>query len=678
MRHERAAAANVNAVVKIDELSGLTFVADTCRHAPARADPATAQRELLMTAWPPAGTDQTWINASAAALTRQWLDKFERALAVDPIAASELFVADAHWRDILAFTWRIKQVHGRPAIRGQLRATVESTAPCRWRIAADRPAPRCAFVFGREVVEAFVDFDNRVGRGTAVVRLVQEDTSPGDTTPKWRAWLLLTTLRELHESASHARDGADLDASSSMAVPAVRAARYGYAASTPTQSWAEHRSDCRIFADREPDVLIVGAGHSGQMLGARLGQLGVDTLIVDRLPRIGDVWRNRYHSLALHNPTAAADFPYLPFPPTFPRYISKDRLANWLEFYADTMDLNVWTSTEIRAATYAADEQRWEVRLRTEDGSDRLVHPHHLVMATGAFGAVPNIPNVPGLDLFEGQVLHTADFQTGAEFAGKRVLIVGVGTSAHDTALEIHHHGGKATMLQRNPITIVGLETKERFSTTDYPPGASIDDIDLIGAANFVFPLCRDAVREDVERCYQHDFPLIKRLAEAGMRVDLGEDGTGWQMKAWRTGAGYYINVGASEAVAAGDIAIVQQDDTVGIVTDGLALDGGEVLPFDAVILATGFQNLEVVIAEVFGPELAKRLGLIYHLDDYGSGEWTNSWVPTAQEGLWFMVGAMALTRPYSLYLALQLKARLLGLVPATPDAAALAHSSPA
>jgi hypothetical protein len=149
-------------------------------------------------------------------------------------------------------------------------------------------------------------------------------------------------------------------------------------------------------------------------------------------------------------------------------------------------------------------------------------------------------------------------------------------------------------------------------------------------------------------------------------------------MKAWRTGAGYYINVGASEAVAAGDIAIVQQDDTVGIVTDGLALDGGEVLPFDAVILATGFQNLEVVIAEVFGPELAKRLGLIYHLDDYGSGEWTNSWVPTAQEGLWFMVGAMALTRPYSLYLALQLKARLLGLVPATPDAAALAHSSPA
>src|ERR1700726_3677426 len=130
-----------------------------------------------MTALPRPAAGDGW----ATGLVARWLDEFERGLATGPAAAAELFAEDAHWRDIVAFTWRIGQVHGRAAIRKQLAATLGRTAPRRWRIAGGRPAPRRAVVFGRQVVEAFVDFDTQAGRGTAVVRLVPQVAVPGDT-----------------------------------------------------------------------------------------------------------------------------------------------------------------------------------------------------------------------------------------------------------------------------------------------------------------------------------------------------------------------------------------------------------------------------------------------------------------------------------------------------------------
>ena len=67
-------------------------------------------------------------------------------------------------------------------------------------------------------------------------------------------------------------------------------------------------------------------------LAARLNQLGIDNLVVEKWPRIGDSWRKRYHSLALHNSIHVNNLPYLPFPPTWPNYIPKDMLGMWFEF----------------------------------------------------------------------------------------------------------------------------------------------------------------------------------------------------------------------------------------------------------------------------------------------------------------------------------------------------------
>ena len=91
-------------------------------------------------------------------------------------------------------------------------------------------------------------------------------------------------------------------------------------------------------------------------------QLQIDTLIVDRWPRIGDNWRKRYHALTLHNQVQVNHLPYMPFPPNWPVYIPKDKLANWFEAYVEAMELNFWTGDRpSRAAptTRRQDAGRW-------------------------------------------------------------------------------------------------------------------------------------------------------------------------------------------------------------------------------------------------------------------------------------------------------------------------------
>ena len=78
----------------------------------------------------------------------------------------------------------------------------------------------------------------------------------------------------------------------------------------------------------------------------------VDTLIVDREARIGDNWRKRYHALTLHNQVQVNHLPYMPFPPNWPTYIPKDKLANWFEAYVESMELNFWTGTEFEGGSY--------------------------------------------------------------------------------------------------------------------------------------------------------------------------------------------------------------------------------------------------------------------------------------------------------------------------------------
>jgi putative flavoprotein involved in K+ transport len=158
------------------------------------------------------------------------------------------------------------------------------------------------------------------------------------------------------------------------------------------------------------------------------------------------------------------------------------------------------------------------------------------------------------------------------------------------------------------------------------------------------------------------DKKLLDGLERVGFKLDFGEDGTGWQFKYLTRGGGYYFNVGCSDLIVEGEIGLVQFSDIVGFVAEGAQMRTGETLAADLIVLATGYKGQEYLVRKLFGADVAARVGPIWGFGD--EQELRNMFTRTAQPGLWFIAGSLAQCRIYSKYLALQIKACEVGLLP--------------
>jgi putative flavoprotein involved in K+ transport len=420
------------------------------------------------------------------------------------------------------------------------------------------------------------------------------------------------------------------------------------------------RSERSSYADRDPEVIVVGGGHHGLFSAVHLQSLGVDVLVVDRFPRAGDNWRTRYASLALHNETDMIHFPGLKFPDTYPQYLPKDLLADWIEMYVDAMQLNYWSATEFVSGEYHEDSGQWQVVLRLGDGTERIMRPKHVVMATGGVGGRPNRPELPGLDSFEGDTLHTKEFESGSDYAGQRVLVVGVGTSGHDTARELHLRGAQVAMLQRSPVTIVDLETTKLCYPPAFFDGTPLEEADFMGMAGWAYPVLKDGLKKLGQMCLDQDKDLLEALENAGLRIRRPENGFLWQV--YESFSGYYFNVGASDLIISGDIKVYQYEDIDRFVKEGLAFKDGTVEAYDTVIQATGYLNQRYETEALFGSEIAEKVGNIGGFDSVG--ELGNTYKPTAQPGLWFTSSGLASGRHLAPSMAAMIKGALDGHVP--------------
>src|SRR4030081_1160845 len=293
-----------------------------------------------------------------------WLAQFESALAKpgDSLLKT-LFHPDSYWRDVLALSWNLQTINGAEAILRELKARAISAAPSGFRIDPDRAAPRRVTRAGTNTIEAIFKFETACGRGSGILRLIPDAGDGG----RLKAWTLLTALDELKGFEEQ--------------IGGLRPRGQAYSRDFRGPNWLDLRQAAAQYADHDPTVLVIGGGQSGLFIAARLKQLQIDTLIVDREARIGDNWRKRYHALTLHNQAQVNHLPYMPFPPNWPVYIPKDKLANWFEAYVDAMELNFWTGTEFESGAYDEAEGRWSVVLHLANGSERIMHPRHVVMA---------------------------------------------------------------------------------------------------------------------------------------------------------------------------------------------------------------------------------------------------------------------------------------------------------
>jgi cation diffusion facilitator CzcD-associated flavoprotein CzcO len=568
-----------------------------------------------------------------------WLAEFAEALAAEDAGAlAALFAPEGHWRDVLAFTWNIATHSGRAAIEDALRPRLARTRAVDVRLPDDRSPPRRVRRAGTDCIETIFEFDTAAGHANAVVRLIRSEGA-------WRAWTLLTTLEELRGWP----DGRRPEVSDTER----------YSRDFGGDNWLDQRRKALTYTDREPAVVVVGGGQAGLSIAARLKALGVDTLIVDRHERIGDNWRRRYHSLTLHNEVHVNHLPLMPFPPTFPVFIPKDKLASWFEAYVEALDLNYWTGTELLSGSYGDAARRWALVLRCSDGTKRTLHPRHVVFATGV-SAIPVRPSIPGLDAFQGKVLHSGDYTSGAEWKGRTAIVLGTGNSGHDVAQDLCASGADVTIVQRSPTYIVSIREAQKVYSI-YGEGLPFADCDLLAAAS-PYAVMQRAYQLSTAEMRAVDRALLAGLEKRGFRLTYGEDDTGFQMMYLRRGGGYYFNVGCSDMIVDGRIKLLQYDAIDRFEAGGARLEDGSLREAELVVVATGYENQQETVRRTMGDAIADRIGKVWGFD--AGGELANMWRPTAQPGLWFTAGSLAQCRIYSRYLALQIKAREDGLLP--------------
>lgn len=572
----------------------------------------------------------------AESQAKVWVSEFNRALAdEDETPLRQLFEAESHWRNLCGISWPIATFNGRDTLCRELHRRADDVDATGFDVDCARLAPRIANVAGREVVEAIFRFETVNGLGVGVVRLIPSRSTGALPT----AWMLSTSLDM--DRICEARNRSDAPES--------------HARDFAEPSWLEKRQEESAFENREPDVLVIGGGHAGISAAVELKRIGLDTLVIDKEQRIGDNWRLRYNGLKLHNKTPVNHLRYLPFPPTWPDYIPKDKIANWLESYVDIMEIDFWTQTTFEGAKYDEATQTWTAKIRRADGSVRNLRPKHIVLATSVSG-VPNIPKVETIENFGGQVLHSSQFAAGAKWNDKSVVVLGTGTSAHDICQELQAHGARATMVQRSPTMVINVDpSAQLYDKTYLGEGPHIDVRDLLnsGVPLEVMKVSHKLITDEVRKL---DAPLLDRLEKAGFRLEFGEGGTGWPLKFRTRGGGYYFNVGCSELIADGKIGLIQSIDIKQFVANGLELTDGSILQADLVVLATGYKGQEHIVRSLLGEDVAERVGPIWGFNDE-TQELRNMWTRTGQPGLWFTGGAFSQCRIYSRFIALQIDA---------------------
>ncbi|KAF8345497.1 hypothetical protein F5887DRAFT_1158732 [Amanita rubescens] len=531
------------------------------------------------------------------------------------------------------------------AIRTFLRDRIGAAHPRGFKLRQDflglqRPYEDLAWI------NAFFDFETDTGIGFGIFRLVPTASS------EWKAHVVYTNLEDLKGFPEK--------------IGALRNTKPNHG------HWEENRDREKEFERSDPVVLIIGGGQSGLEVAARLKSYDIPTLVIEKNERIGDNWRNRYEALCLHDVVWYDHMPYLPFPPTWPAYAPARKFANWLESYADTLELNVWTSSAVTKAIQDPSSKRWNVTVKRK-GAERIFNVKHTIFATGFGGAIPNTPKIPGEEKFRGQILHSVQYKRATDHAGKKVVVVGACTSAHDIACDCYTHGIDVTMYQRSSTYV--MTTKNGFDIffkgwlvyqqtvfcykisasglycEDGPPTDIADRL----SASFPHFMNIELARRSTARVAELDRDLLDALHKRGFRTNQGIHGTGFLILVWTKASGYYLDVGASQLIADGKIKLKNDSQITEYTETGLLFEDGSRLPADVVVFATGYNNVKEHIQKLCGDEVANKCSPIWGFNEEGelNGTWRDLGVP----GLWYMMGNAALCRFHSKHIALQIKA---------------------
>lgn len=311
--------------------------------------------------------------------------------------------------------------------------------------------------------------------------------------------------------------------------------------------------------DERTAVAIIGAGPAGLAVGACLRQAGVDFVILEKAARAASTWRRHYARLHLHTVKSRSALPFLPFPKDYPRYVARHQMVDYLEAYADRFALRPRFGETVRAARRDANE--WHV-----EATSVTLRAPHLVIASG-LNAEPVTPEIAGLGAFRGPVIHSGAYADATPFADRSALIVGMGNTGAEIALDLAGAGARPTISVRDGVHIV---PRELFGVP----------IQLVATL---------ATRLLPNRINDRVFPPILDIALGNLRkYGIKRPKLGLLQQIATSGRIPVIDVGTVQRIRDGTIKVAP--DVSAVTEDGVRFVDGTTGSFDAIILATGYR----------------------------------------------------------------------------------------
>jgi indole-3-pyruvate monooxygenase len=310
----------------------------------------------------------------------------------------------------------------------------------------------------------------------------------------------------------------------------------------------------------ETGTVIVGAGPAGLAIAACLRRARRPFVILEQSDSVGASWRKRYRRLHLHTAKAHSALPHLPFPREHPRYPSREQVIEYLELYARHFELQPRLGQGVTAVR-RADDGVW-----TTTAGAAAYRSRQVVICTGHSG-VPFRAHWPGENAFSGEVLHSSSYDSGERFTGKRVLVVGIGNSGGEIAIDLVEHGAAAVDIAvRSPVNVVPRDIL----------GMPIQRSTILLSG---LPLW---LRDGIGR-------LVSRLVFGDLRrIGLRTPAEGPVTQIIKRGKIPLIDVGTIALVRAGKIAVLP--DVERFESGAIHFSDGAVRPYHAVVLATGYR----------------------------------------------------------------------------------------
>ncbi|KAM5368983.1 hypothetical protein ACJZ2D_009292 [Fusarium nematophilum] len=521
------------------------------------------------------------------------LDAFNAALDADDVMALEkcFLTEQAYWKDALALTYHLRTFYGSGVIAANFLETkkLRGVVP-EWKLEG------ATFVSATPVLQ-FIDvslsFRTTLPETSCSARFMLLPVKKDSGALEWKIWILSTKLENL-----------DLHSEDESLLQAPGRKLDG-------------------LDTIETDVFIIGGGNAAVTLAGRLKALGVDSVMAERNPRVGDNWALRYDCMRFHLPTAFCELPYITFDKDLqaPHLLTKDELAEQVRRFASGFNLNIITSAEILSTVYDQTSRRWSVKFQTPSGVCTAVSKH-LVQATGIGSQKPYLPAISDEKLYKGISIHSEDFKSGKDLAQKgSAIVIGSANTAFDGQLG---RGLFAMFASKEPDRYAALE-----------------------AAGF-----------PVQDSAHPSQALYSNLVE-------------------RAG-GHYVDVGGTRLIAEGKVGIKAGVQPVAFTETGLRFSDDSIVDIDAIVWCTGFadRDARAVAAEILGggeatgdknllgpADIAARLDATWGVDSEGEirGMWKRH---LRLENYWVMGGYTQLHRWHSKTLALQIKAALEGILP--------------